>query len=185
MEKRIKTLSAEKQNAEAERDKALAQNRSLVIERNKAVTQLKSQQADEQQRVERAVKLANMEKDKTISLLQSRLKASRQVLNIIADMLYAASDIFKRAVDAIIHYGTEKYKSIFGNDEAADIKNVMETYGRTKEQHQAVGSWLCDYAESQQPFDKIKHRQTYQEVADVANGAYDWKIKRGRGGIHL
>ena len=185
MEKRIKTLSAEKQNAEAERDKALAQNRSLVIERNKAVTQLKSHQADEQQRVERAVKLANMEKDKTISLLQSRLKASRQVLNIIADMLYAASEIFKRAIDAIIHYGTEKYKSIFGNDEAADIKNVMQAYGRTKEQHQAVGSWLCDYAESRQPFDKIKHQQTYKEVADVANGAYDWKIERGQNKISL
>ena len=181
VEKRIRVLATEKQKAEAERDRALAQNRSLVIERNKAITQLKSQQADVQQRVERAVRLANTEKDKTISLLQSRLKASRQVLNIIADMLYAASDIFKRAIDAIIHYGTEKYKSIFGNDEAADIKNVMEAYGRTKEQHQAVGSWLCDYAESQQPFDKIKHQQTYKEVADVANGAYDWKIERGQG----
>ena len=138
-----------------------------------------------QQRVERAVKLANMEKDKTISLLQSRLKVSRQVLNIIADMLYAASEIFKRAIDAIIHYGTEKYKSIFGNDEAADIKNVMQAYGRTKEQHQAVGSWLCDYAESRQPFDKIKHQQTYKEVADVANGAYDWKIERGQNKISL
>ena len=113
------------------------------------------------------------------------LKASGQVLNIIADMLYAASDIFKRAIDAIIHYGTEKYKSIFGNDEAADIKNVMEVYGRTKEQHQAVGSWLCDYAESRQPFDKIKHQRTYKEVADVANGAYDWKIERGQGGISM
>ena len=181
VEKRIRVLATEKQKAEAERDRALAQHRSLVIERNKAITQLKSQQADVQQRVERAVRLANTEKDKTISLLQSRLKASRQVLNIIADMLYAASDIFKRAIDAIIHYGTEKYKSIFGNDEAADIKNVMEAYGRTKEQHQAVGSWLCDYAESQQPFDKIKHQQTYKEVADVANGAYDWKIERGQG----
>ena len=185
VEKRIRVLATEKQKAEAERDRALAQNRSLVIERNKAITQLKSQQADVQQRVERAVRLANTEKDKTISLLQSRLKASRQVLNIIADMLYAASDIFKRAIDAIIHYGTEKYKSIFGNDEAADIKNVMEAYGRTKEQHQAVGSWLCDYAESQQPFDKIKHQQTYKEVADVANGAYDWKIERGQNKISL
>ncbi len=180
VEKRIKVLATEKQNVEAERDRALAQNRSLVIERNKAVTQLKSQQADEQQRVERAVRLANMEKDKTISLLQSRLKTSRQVLNIIADMLYAASDIFKRAIDAIIHYGTEKYKSIFGNDEAADIKNVIQAYGRTKEQHQAVGSWLCGYAESRQPFDKTKHQQTYKEVADVANGAYDRKIERGQ-----
>lgn len=79
VEKRTRVLVAEKQNAEAERDRALAQNRSLVIERNKAITQLKSQQADEQQRIERAVRLANTEKDKTISLLQSRLKASRHV----------------------------------------------------------------------------------------------------------
>ena len=88
--------------------------------------------------------------------------------------------IFKRDVDAIIHYGTEKYKSIFGNDEAADIKNVMQAYGKTKEQQQAVGSWLCDYADSLQPFDEMRHRQTYKEVADVANGAYDWKIERGQ-----
>ena len=185
VEKRTKAFAAEKQNAEAERDKALAQNRSLVNERNKAITQLKSQQADEQQRIERAVRLANTEKDKTISLLQSKLKVSGQVLNIIADMLYAASDIFKRAIDAIIHYGTEKYKSIFGNDEAADIKNVMEAYGRTKEQHQAVGSWLCDYAESRQPFDETKHQQTRKEVADVAEGRYDWKIERGQNKISL
>lgn len=185
VEKRTRVLVAEKQNAEAERDRALAQNRSLVIERNKAITQLKSQQADEQQRIERAVRLANTEKDKTISLLQSRLKASRQVLNIIADMLYAASDIFKRAIDAIIHYGTEKYKSIFGNDEAADIKNVMQAYGRTKEQHQVVGSWLCGYAESRQPFDETKHRQTRDEVADVAEGRYDWKIERGQNEISI
>ena len=100
-------------------------------------------------------------------------------------MLYAASEIFKRAIDAIIYYGTDKYKSIFDNDEAADIKNVMQNYGNTKEQQQAIGAWLCDYADSRQPFDRLKHRQTYKEVADVANGAYDWKIKRGRGGIHL
>ena len=99
-------------------------------------------------------------------------------------MLYAASEVFKRAIDAIIHYGTDKYKSIFGNDEAADIKSVMQNYGETKEQ-QTIGTWLCDYADSRKSFDKLKHRQTYKEVADVANGAYDWKIERGRGGIRL
>ena len=135
--------------------------------------------------INNAVKLANAEKDKTISRLQGELNLRKQFLIIVADMLYAASEVFKRAIDAIIHYGTEKYKSIFGNDEAADIKSVMQAYGRTKEQHQAVGSWLCDYAESRQPFDKIKHQQTYKEVADVANGAYDWKIERGQNKISL
>jgi hypothetical protein len=181
VEERTRALVSEKQKVEAERDRALVQNRTLTIEKNKVIAQLNSQQANEQQRVENEVRLANAENDKTIRLLQNALRTSKEVLHIIADMLYAASDVFKRAVDAIIHYGTEKYKSIFGNDEAADIKNVMQAYGKTKEQQQAVGSWLCDYADSQQPFDKMKHRQTYKEVADVANGAYDWKIERGRG----
>ncbi len=175
--KKTKALTEEKQKAEAERDKALAQNRTLTIERNKAMTQLNRQKADEQQRVENAVRLANAEKDKIIRVWQNAWKTNREVLNILADMLYAASEVFKRAIDAIIHYGTEKYKSIFGNDEAADIKSVMQDYGKSVKQQQAIGSWLCDYAESRQPFDETKHRQTYKEVADVANGAYDWKIE--------
>lgn len=34
-------------------------------------------------------------------------------------------------------------------------------------------SWLCDYAESSQPFDEIKHRHILKEVGDVAEGVYD------------
>ena len=37
----------------------------------------------------------------------------------------------------------------------------------------------------QQPFDEIKHRHTLNEVGDVAEGRYDWKIDRGRCGISL
>ena len=44
---------------------------------------------------------------------------------------------------------------------------------------------LCDYADSRQTFDKLKHQQTYKEVVEVANRLYDWKIERGRGGIYL
>lgn len=178
VEKRTKILVEERQKAENERDRALVQNRTLTIERDKAVTQLNRQKADEQQRVENVVKLANAEKDKIIRVWQNAWKTNKEVLNILADMLYAASEIFKCAIDAIIHYGTEKYKSIFSNDEAADIKSVMQDYGKSVKQQQAIGSWLCDYAESRQPFDETKHRQTYKEVADVANGAYDWKIER-------
>ena len=117
--------------------------------------------------------------------MQSELNLRKQALVILADMLYAASEVFKRAIDAIIRYDTSQYKSFFGNDEAADIKSVMQNYGDTKEQHLSIGTWLCDYADSRKPFDKTKRRHTYKEVADVANGAYDWKIKRGQGGVCL
>ena len=170
-------LAAEKQKAEAERDRALAQSRSLGIERDKAVKQLQEQQAYEQQHICQAVSQATVEKAKTIRLLQSTLKASRHILNQFADMLYKASEAFRRAIDAIIHFGTEQHKSVFSPSEAADIKSVMHEYGETTEQRNMVGAWLCDYAESRQPFDEIKHRHTLKEVGDVAEGKYDWKME--------
>ena len=83
---------------------------------------------------------------------------------------------------AIIHFGTEQHKSVFAPSEAADIKSVMQEYGETTEQQKSIGEWLCDYAESRQP-DEIKHRQTRDEIADVANGAYDWKVERDSNGL--
>ena len=173
-------LAAEKQEAEAERDRALMQSRSLTIEKDKAVKQLQEQQANEQQHIDFAVSRATAEKDKTIRLLESALRASRHILNLLADILYKASEVFKRAIDAIIHFGTEQHQSFFAPSEAADIKSVMQEYGETTEQQNAVGAWLCDYAESRQPFDKIKHRHTLKEVGDVAEGKYDWKIDKAQ-----
>lgn len=180
-DERTKALVAEKQKAEAERDRALVQSRSLAVERDKAVWQLQEQKDGERQRISQAVSHATAEKDKTIRLLQGTLKASRHILSLFADMLYKASEIFKRAIDAIIHFGTEQHKSFFAPSEAADIKSVMQEYGETTEQQNMVGAWLCDYAESRQPFDEIKHRHTLKEVGDVAEGMYDWKIKNGQG----
>ena len=186
VEKQTKVLASEKQKAESERDNAIAQSRSLATERDRAISQLNSQNENMQLRINNAVRLVNAEKDKTINRLQGELNLRKQALAILADILYAASEVFKRAIDAIIHYGTDKYKSIFGNDEAADIKSVMQNYGDTQERQQVIGTWLCDYANSRKPFDEIKNRQTYKEVADVANGTYDWKIERGqKGGIKM
>lgn len=176
VEELTKALVIEKQKAETERGRALVQSRSLAIERDKALKQLQEQQANEQQHIRQAVSQATAEKDKTIRLLQSALKTSRHILNVLADILYKASEVFKRAIDAIIHFGTEQHKSFFAPSEASDIKNVMREYGETTEQQNAVGAWLCDYAESRQPFDEIKHRHTLKEVGDVADGKYDWKI---------
>lgn len=112
-----------------------------------------------------------------------------KTLRISIPLYFAYSDksskVFRRAIYAIIHFGTEQHESIFAPSEAADIKSVMQEYGETTEQQKAVGAWLCDYAESQQPFDETKHRHTLNEVDDIAEGKYDWKIERGRGGISI
>ena len=181
VEKQTKALTAEKRKAEVERDMALVQSRSLSIERDKAVSQLQEQQANEQQHIRQAVSQATAEKDKTIRLLESALAISRRLLNAFADLLFHTNEVFKRAIQAIIHFGTKQHQSFFAPSEAADIKSVMQEYGETSEQQKAIGAWLCGYAESRQPFDEIKHRHTLKEVGDVAEGKYDWKIKNGQG----
>lgn len=183
--KQTKALTEAKRTVELERDSAMAMADTFESERDTALQQLREQNIGEQQRIDMAVSRATADKDKTIRQLQGALKTNRDILNIIADILYKASEVFRRAIEAIIRFGTEKYKSVFGNDEAADIKSVMQSYGETTEQQKAVGTWLCDYAEHLQPFDEIKHRHTLNEVGDVAEGRYDWKIGRGRGGISL
>ena len=185
VENQTKALVVEKQKAEAERDRALVQSRSLGIERDKAVKQLQEQQANEQQHIDFAVSRATAEKDKTIRLLENTLTISRKLLNAFADFLFHTSEIFKRAIQAIIHFGTEQHQSFFAPSEAADIKSVMQEYGETAEQQKAIGAWLCGYAESRQPFDEIKHRHTLKEVSDVAEGKYDWKIHYKQNNIRL
>lgn len=185
VEELTKALVTKKQEVENERDRTLVLNRSLAMERDKAVRQLQEQKDGERQRISQAVFEATEEKDKTIRLLQGALKSSKRILNLIADMLYHASEVFKRAVMAIIHFGTEQHKSVFAPSEAADIKSVMQEYGETTEQQKSIGEWLCDYAESRQPFDEIKHRHTLNEVGDVAEGQYDTLIEKQQRGIAL
>lgn len=184
--KRTKALTDAKRTVELERDSAMAMADTFESERDTALRQLREQKTGEQHRISMAVSRATAEKDKTIERLQATLKSSRDILNIIADILYKASEVFRRAIEAIIHFATERHKSIFSPSEAADIKSVMQSYGETTEQQKAVGAWLCDYAEHRQPFDEIKHRHTLNEVGDVAEGRYDWKIEREvRGSISL
>lgn len=108
----------------------MALNHSLSMERDKAVRQLQEQKTGEEHRISLAVIRATAEKNKTIRLLQGALKANRNILNLLAGILYKASEVFRRAIDAIIHFGTEQHKSIFAPSEAADIKSVMQDTGK-------------------------------------------------------
>jgi len=106
------------------------------------------------------------------------------LLDTLADLLYRAGGVFCRAIAAIIDFATSKHKSIFSPDEAADIKQVMRSYGgEDTELQKAVGRWLVGYAESREQSDEIELKHTYNEVNDIAQGAYDWKIEKGQQGL--
>ncbi len=89
--KRTKALTDAKRTVELERDSAMAIADTFESERDTALRQLREQKTGEQHRISMAVSRATEEKDKTIERLQGALKASREILNIIADILYKAS----------------------------------------------------------------------------------------------
>lgn len=72
-------------------------------------------------------------------------------------------------------------KELTGKEHLERADFILAKQRQEAEQQKAVGAWLCDYAEHRQPFDEIKHRHTLNEVGDVAEGRYDWRIEKGRG----
>lgn len=94
--------------------------------------------------------------------------------------------MFRHAVTAIIDFATSQCKSVFSPSEAADIKDVMRSYGgEDTEQQKAIGKWLIGYAESRERLDTIELKHTYNEVNYIAQGAYDWKIENTQQGLHM
>ena len=177
---RLKASLTETQKEFADKYNDLAKKHNAQLSaRKKVEAELMGYKQGETERINSAVREAVEKQKETIGILNRELHRKSALLNMLADLLYRASDVFQRAIAAIIDFATSKYKSVFSPSEAADIKQVMRSYGgEDTPQQKAIGSWLCDYAESRQPFEETKHRQTYKEVADVADGAYDWKIER-------
>lgn len=171
---------AQKEFADKYNDLAKKHNAQLSP-RKKAETELTEYRQGEANRINSAVREAVESQQETIVILNRELHWKSALQNMLADLLYRASDVFQRTIAAITDFATSKYKSVFSPSEATDIKQLMLSYGgKDIKLQKAIGSWLCDYAESRQPFEETKHRQTQNEIADVADGAYDWEIERGQ-----
>ncbi len=165
--KRTEKLSAEKRKAEAERQ-------ALAKERDEAIRLLNEQKANEQQHIDRAVH----EMTGRQNAIAEELQWKSALLNALADLLCRTVEVFRRAVAAIIDFASSQYKSVFSPSEAADIKELMRSYGgEDPEQQKSVGKWLVSYAENRKQLDPIELTHTYNEVNDIAEGTYDWAIK--------
>ena len=120
VEELAKVLVTEKQEAEAERDSALVKNRSLAIERDKAVRKLQEQKDGERQRIDFAVSQATAEKDKTIRLLQDALKASSRCGY---PFRHGAAQVFLRLIRSYRHQ--KRNAEIWRNCRTAEICRRM------------------------------------------------------------
>ena len=93
------------------------------------------------------------------------------MLRIFTKILMQSNGIFRKAVDSIISFAKDTYRSIFSREEAKTIKSVMEAFGKDKEDYRTIGTFLVFTAD-----DKEK---AVREVDDVAIGRYEQAQKRG------
>ena len=121
---------------------------------------------------------------------ENRLKWRDVVLYCLAQSLYKVSEIFKRVIDGIINFARSAcssggHRDILYNEEAAGIKNIMETYADTEEEKIAIGKWLVGFSAIKGKLSEQEENRVQKEVDDVAKGLYDWRIEQEQKGIFL
>ena len=131
------------------------------------------------QQMENAVRNAVLKKDDEICNLKDRISWRDKMLGIFTKILMQSNGTFRKAVDIIIGFAKDTYRSIFSREEAKTIKSMMEAFGKDKEDYRAIGTFLVFTADEKESLSNSEYRKVAREVNDVAIGRYEQAQKRG------
>ena len=131
------------------------------------------------QQMESGVRNATIKKDEEIRNLKDRLSWRDKMLRIFTKILMQSNGTFRKAVDSIISFAKDTYRSIFSREEAKTIKSVMEAFGKDKEDYKTIGTFLMLMADKKENLSNSEYRKASREVSDIAIGRYELTQKRG------
>ena len=126
-----------------------------------------------------ALRNATLKKDDEINNLKDRISWRDKMLRIFTKILMQSNGTFRKAVDSIISFAKDTYRSIFSREEAKTIKSVMEAFGKDKEDYRAIGTFLVFTADKKENLSNSEYRKVYREVDDIAIGRYEHISERG------
>ena len=101
------------------------------------------------------------------------------MLGIFTKILMQSNGTFRKAVDIIISFAKDTYRSIFSREEAKTVKSVMEAFGKDKEDYKTIGTFLMLMADKKENLSNSEYRKASREVSDIAIGRYELTQKRG------
>ena len=160
----------------AEAHEAIAEERK----RTQAETaKLEAYKKSVAQQMENAVRNATLKKDDVINNLKDRLSWRDKMLGMFTKILMQSNGTFRKAVDIIISFAKDTYRSIFSREEAKTIKSVMEAFGKDKEDYKTIGTFLMFTADKKENLSNSEYRKASREVGDIAIGRYEQTQKRG------
>ena len=123
--------------------------------------------------------MPHSKKDDVINNLKDRLSWRDKMSGMFTKILMQSNGTFRKAVDIIIGFAKDTYRSIFSKDEAKTIKSVMEAFGKDKEDYKTIGTFLMFTADKKENLSNSEYRKAVREVDDVAIGRYEQAQKRG------
>ena len=131
------------------------------------------------QQMESAVRNATLKKDDEINNLKDRISWRDKMLGIFTKILMQSNGTFRKAVDIIISFAKDTYRSIFSREVAKPVKSVMDAFGKDKEDYKTIGTFLMFTADNKEDLSNSEYRKASREVGDVAIGRYEQTQKRG------
>ena len=126
-----------------------------------------------------ALRNATLKKDDEINNLKDRISWRDKMLRIFTRILMQSNGTYRKAVDSIINFAKDTYRSIFSREEAKTIKSVMEAFGKNKEDYRAIGTFLVFTADKKENLSNSEYHKAIREVDDIASGKYEQVLERG------
>ena len=126
-----------------------------------------------------AVRNAASQKDEEIDRLKRRISWQNYIIGCLGFLLLKTNDIFRKAVNGIIHLAKDYWKQRFDAEQVAEVKNALNLFGDDKQSHQAAGDFLCLTAKQKGNFDSREQIKAQREIDNVVDGHYDHTIQRG------
>jgi len=152
----------------------------LNADYNRLVASYNDMKADKQ-RAEAALLEYKRGEEQRFNAFTAQSKWKDGILLSIALMLAKADKMFRHAVEAIIKFAKNAYKSFFTDEEATAIKSTMTHLAGEHGDHCAIGKWLAMAAKAEGNLTERAAVRAAKEVDDVALGRYDQRINRSGG----
>ena len=131
------------------------------------------------QQMDSVVRNAVLKKEDEIRNLKERISWRNKMLDMFTKLLARNNATFRNAIDIIISFAKDTYRSIFSREETKTIKSVMEAFGKNKEDYRAIGTFLVFTADKKEGLSNSEYSKATREVDDVAIGRYEQAQKRG------
>ena len=161
----------------------LAEAHEMIADERKKTQEVIAQfetykeQATRQQ--DMAVRNITSLKNEEIDRLKRRISWQNHIISCLGYLLLRTNEIFRKAVNNIIHLAKDYWQQRFDVGQVTEVKNALTLFGDDKQSQHTAGDFLYFTAKQKGDFDSREQIKARREVDNVVDGHYDHSVKRG------